>query len=164
VPDVIATYQDLDRAREAMSALERKGVGSDAISLEGQRAERAAARHDTSRRDRRVVGQVGKRALFGGVLGAALGAVIGGIVGWLAFGSFGPILGAAVAGAIAGGAVGGALGGYGTPAVSEEWELTHEAAPDGAVRIRVRSDDPEELERAAQVLEEKRPIALEGPG
>jgi outer membrane lipoprotein SlyB len=164
MPDIVATYRDLDDARGAMTALERKGVGSDAISLEGQQAARAAVETDTSRRDRHVAAEVGGRALQGAFLGAFLGAVIGGVVGWLVFGSFGPILGSAVAGAMAGGAVGVALGGYGTPAVSEDWELTHEAEPDGTVRVRVRSDDHDELDRAAQVLAAKRPLDLRRVG
>ena len=160
MPDIVATYRDLDDARGAMTALERKGVGSDAISLEGRQAARAAVEMDTSRRDRHVAAQVGGRALLGAFLGAFLGAVIGGVVGWLVFGSFGPILGSAVAGAMAGGAVGVALGGYGTPAVSEDWELTHEPEP-GTVRVEVRSDDPQELERAAAVLREADALSVE---
>jgi outer membrane lipoprotein SlyB len=164
MPDVIATYRDLDHAREAMTALERGGVGSDAVSLEGRQVARAAAELDTSRRDRHVAAQVGSRVLLGGILGSAVGAVIGGLVGWLAFGSFGPILASLLAGAIAGGAVGGAVGGYGAPAENEEWELTHEAEPPGSVRVRVSSDDLEELDRAAKVLAAKRPLDLRRAG
>jgi hypothetical protein len=164
MPEVIATYETLDRAREAMSALERGGVGSDAVSLEGGAAARAAAETDTSRRDRRVAGQVGNRVLLGVLGGAAIGAGIGLLVGWIAFGSFGPILGSAIAGAIAGGVVGGAVGGYGTPAESEEWELTHESEPPGSVTVRVRSEDLAELDRAAQVLAKGRPVDLRRAG
>jgi outer membrane lipoprotein SlyB len=164
MPDIIATYRNLDEARRAMAALERGGVGSDAISLEGRQAARAAVETDTSRRDRHVAAQVGSRALLGGVLGALLGAVVGVVVGWLVFGSFGPILGSALAGAIAGAAVGGAVGGYGTPAESEDWELTHQAEPDEPVRVRVRSDDLHELDQAAQVLAAKRPLDLRRAG
>jgi hypothetical protein len=164
MPDIIATYRTLDDARQAMAALERGGVGSDAISLEGRPVARAAVETDTSSRDRHVAAQVGSRALLGGVLGGLVGAVIGGVVGWLVFSSLGPILGSALAGAIAGGAVGGAVGGYGTPAESEDWELTHEAEPDGPVRIRVRSEDFDELDRAAQVLAAKRPLDLRRAG
>jgi hypothetical protein len=161
MPDVIATYGDLDLAREAMTALERKGVGSDAISLEGRQAREAAAEHDTSRRDRHMAAQVGSRALIGGLVGAAIGAGIGLLVGWLAFGSFGPVLGSAVAAAIGGGAVGGFIGGYGSQAQTDSWELTHEVEPDGRVVVRVRSNDPAELDRAVEVLQGKRPISLE---
>jgi outer membrane lipoprotein SlyB len=164
MPEVIATYENLDRAREAMSALERGGVGSDAVSLEGGAAARASAETDTSRRDRRVAAQVGSRVLIGVLGGAALGAGIGLLVGWVAFGSFSAILGSAIAGAIAGGVVGGAVGGYGTPAQSEEWELTHEPESRGSVRVRVRSDDLTELDRAAQVLITGRPVDLRRAG
>jgi outer membrane lipoprotein SlyB len=160
MPDVIATYRDLDDARAALTALERGGVGSDAISLEGEPVARAAVEADTSSRDRRMAAQVGGRALLGAVLGSALGALIGGMIAWLVFGSLGPILGSAVAGAIGGGAVGVALAGYGTPAVSEDWELTHEEEPGGNVRVRVRSEDRAELDRAAQVMASKHPLDL----
>ena len=69
-----------------------------------------------------------------------------------------------MAGAVAGGAVGGAIGGYGTPAVSEDWELTHEPEPDGPVRLRVHSADADEIERAAGVLAKRNPVALERGG
>jgi outer membrane lipoprotein SlyB len=164
MPDVIATYRNMDAAREAMAALERGGVGSDAISLEGRRVARAAVETDTSRRDRHVAAQVGSRVLAIGIVGAVVGAVIGGLVGWVAFGTFGPILGSAVAGAVAGGVVGGAIGGYGTPAETEEWELTHQDELDGPVRIRVRSDDHGELDRAAQALAAKHPMDLKRAG
>lgn len=160
---MIATYRDLDDARQAMTALERGGVGSDAISLEGRQAARAAMETDTSERDRHVAAQVGSRALLTGAIGTVIGAVLGGVVGWLAFGTFGPILGSALAGAIAGGAVGAAIGGYGTPAVSEDWELTHEPE-EGPVRVRVRSEDHDELDRAAELLKAKRPLDLRRAG
>lgn len=161
MPEIIATYRDLDRAREAMTALERRGVGSDAVSLEGGAPARAAAEHDTSRRDGRMVAQVGKRAFMGIAVGSVLGAVLAGVIGLLVFGSLWPVVGSAIAGGIAGGALGLALAGYGTPAVSEEWELTHEDEPGGDVRVRVRSDEPDELERAAEVLRDKDAVSIE---
>jgi hypothetical protein len=161
MPTVTATYGDLDKARQAMAALERTGVGSDAISLEGRPAARAAAEHDTSRRDRHVAAQVGGRVLLGGVIGAMIGAIVGALVGWLVFDSFGALLGSLLAGAVAGGAVGGAIGGYGTAAVSEDWELTHEDEPNGPVRLRVHSTDAEEVERAAGVLADRNPVSLD---
>ena len=161
MPTVTATYGDLDQARQAMTALERTGVGSDAISLEGRPVARATAEHDTSRRDRHVAAQVGGRALLGGVVGALIGAAIGALIGWLAFDSFGALLGSLVAGAVAGGAMGGAIGGYGTPAVSEDWELTHEPEPDGPVQLRVHSADADEIERAADVLADRNPVSMD---
>lgn len=111
MPDVIATYRDLDHARQAMTALERGGVGSDAISVEGEQVARAATERDTSARDDRVTTQVGSRAIVGGVIGVLVGVLIGTGAGWLLFGSFAPILATTIAGGIAGGAVGGFLGG-----------------------------------------------------
>jgi hypothetical protein len=60
--------------------------------------------------------------------------------------------------------VGGVMAGYATPAMSEEWELTHEYEPDGEVAVRVTSNDARELDKAAEVLRAKDPISVERPG
>jgi outer membrane lipoprotein SlyB len=159
--EVIARYRDLDDAREALAALERGGIDGADISLEGRRAARAAAEHDTARRDRAVTRQVGSRVALGGVAGAVLAAVVGLVIGSVAFTGSAAMWSAAVAGGIAGGVIGAAIGGYATPAMSEEWELTHEPEPDGSVAIRVTSDDPAELDRAAEILTKKDALSVD---
>jgi hypothetical protein len=163
---ILASFADFDRAREAMATLERKGVGSDAISLRGTSARVAAEDPDTSQRDLRVARHVGSRAVLGLVMGAAIGGLIALLVGAVIAGGFGRgwVWGVALAGAVAGGAVGFVLGGYSTPAVSEDWELTHEPEPGGKVTVEVRSADPEELERAAKLLRDGEALSVEGPG
>jgi hypothetical protein len=162
---VVATYADMDRAREAMAALERSGVGSDAISLLGSAPVRAAREEDTSERDLRVTTHVGSRAILGLIIGTAAGGVLGLVIAAVATAGFDSIWvwGAAIAGGIGGGALGMALGGYSTPAVAEDWELTHEREPGGAVRLEVTSDDPGELERAATLLRQKDALSVEVP-
>jgi hypothetical protein len=162
---VVATYADMEQAREAMAALERSGVGSDAISLQGSAPAKAAGEEDTSERDLRVTTHVGSRAILGLVIGTAAGGVLGLVIAAVAAGGFGSVWvwGATIAGGIGGGALGLALGGYSTPAVTEDWELTHEHEP-GGVRVEVSSEDRGELERAAKVLREKDALSVEGPG
>jgi outer membrane lipoprotein SlyB len=164
VAEIVATFRDMDRARAAMAALERHGVGSDAISLVGSGPARAAREEDTSQRDLQVARHVGSRAVFGLIVGTAGGGAIGLIVAAVVVGGFGSawVWGATVAGGVAGGAIGMALGGYGTPAVSEDWELTHEPEP-GTVGVAVRSTDRGELERAAEVLREADAESVRGP-
>jgi outer membrane lipoprotein SlyB len=159
--NVTATYRSLEGARQAMTALERAGIDSSRISLEGERPARAAAEHDTSRRDLRVTGQLGSRVLIGGVVGAAAGGLVGWLIGSLAFEGFPAMLATVIAGVIAGSVIGGALSGYGTPAMSEDWELTHQDEPPGQTRVRVTSDDPEELDRAAGLLRGKDAISVD---
>lgn len=161
---VIARYSDLDRARVALTALERGGIDSSAISLEGARAARAAKRHDTSARDRGVTRQMGSRVTLGAGIGLVLGGVAGFLLGSVAFGGSAALWAALMAGAIAGSVVGGALGGYATPAMGEEWEVTHEAVPDGPVTVRVTSDSRDVIEKAAAVLGDKDPISIERAG
>jgi outer membrane lipoprotein SlyB len=158
---VTATYGSLEEAREAMTALERAGIDSSRVFLEGERPARAAAEHDTSRRDRRVTGQMGSRVLIGGIAGAAAGGLVGWLVGSLVFDGFPAMLATVIAGVIAGSVIGGALGGYGTPAMSEDWELTHQDEPPGATRVRVTSDDPQELDRVAGLFREKDAISVD---
>lgn len=162
--EIVATFRDMDRARAAMAALERHGVGSDAVSLVGSGPAHAAREEDTSERDLRVARHVGSRAIFGLTVGTAVGGAIGLIVAAVVVGGFGSVWvwGATIAGGVAGGAVGMALGGYATPAVSEDWELTHEDEP-GTVRVAVRSADREELDRAADVLRGADAESVRGP-
>ena len=158
----MASFPDMAQAREAMATLERRGVGSDAVSLEGGGPARAAREGDTSERDLRVTRHVGSRAIVGLVVGTAVGGAIGLVIAAVVVGGFGSVWvwASTIASGVAGGAVGLVLGGYSTPAVSEDWELTHEPEP-GTVRLEVRSDDPKELERAATVLREAHALSVE---
>jgi outer membrane lipoprotein SlyB len=163
-PEVIARYRDLDEARKALTALERHGIEGSRISLEGQAPTRAASEHDTLDRDRRVTRQIGSRVALSGLAGAIVGGLAGYLLGDVAFGAAGAVWAAAIGGVIAGAAVGGVLAGYATPAMSDEWELTHEYEPDGEVAVRVTSSDPRELDKAAEVLRAKGPISIERAG
>lgn len=164
MPDVhtiFAVYPDMARAREAMTALERSGIEAADISLEGGPVDAAADDPVTAERDLRVTSHVGGRAITGLAVGSVIGAAVGLLVAAIATGGFGPVVWAAViGGAVAGGAVGGLMTGLATPAMSEEWELTHEPVSDG-VRVRVTSEDADEIARAEGVLRDKEAITIE---
>ena len=161
---IFGVYPDMARAREALTALERSGIEAAEISLEGGPVEAAADDPVTAERDLRVTTHVGGRAISGLAVGSVIGAAVGLLVSAIATGGFGPVVWAAViGGGVAGGAVGGVMVGVGTPAMSEEWELTHEPVSDG-VRIRVTSEDPGEIARAEGVLRDKEAIAVERVG
>jgi outer membrane lipoprotein SlyB len=162
--DVVARYPNMERAREALTALERGGIEGAEASLHGRPVARAAGERDTRDRDARVSRHMATRVVFGGVVGSLVGGVLGLLIGLVAFSGTGPTVAAVIAGVLALGAVGGALGGYGTPAETEDWELTHQPEPDGSVVVLVQADDPDELARAAQILEEKDPISVERRG
>jgi hypothetical protein len=162
--DVVARYRDMDRAREALTALERGGIEGAEASLHGRPAARAAGEHDTRERDARVSRHLATRVATGAVVGALIAGLAGLLIGIVAFTGAGPTLAAVIAGVLAGGAVGGAIGGYGTPAEAEDWELTHQPEPNGLVVVVVQADDPDELARAAQILEQKGPISVERRG
>jgi predicted lipid-binding transport protein (Tim44 family) len=163
---VVATYRDLEHARDAMAALERAGIGSTAISLEGEAPDRAAEDPVTTQRDLEVTGHLGKRAITGGIVGALVGGLIGLVAGAIAFGGFEGlgIWAAVIGGVIAGGAVGGVMAGLATPAITDEWELTHDQAAPGEARVRVESEDRQEADRAADILWGKEAVSVEGPG
>jgi hypothetical protein len=162
--EIVARYEDLTRAREAIAALERSGIESASIALEGRQAVRAAEEEDTALRDRRVAGHLGRRVVVGASVGTAIGAVAGFVVAAILLGGFGNpfVWAAAVGGAVAGGAVGGLLAGVATPAMSEDWELTHQAEPNGPIRVRVSTTDPHVRDRAARVLRDKDALSVEG--
>lgn len=157
---VVAVYPSMDRAREGMDALEAAGVEGASISLQGEGAARAAARGDTSERDRRAVGKVGKRAMTFAIAGTVLGAVIGLTLGLGFLGTAGTIA-ATIAGAVAIGGLGAVWGGLSRLDMSEDWELTHEGNGGAMLRLEARSDH--DLRAGLDALRKTDPARIEGP-
>ncbi|MFN8556955.1 MAG: hypothetical protein U0531_06250 [Dehalococcoidia bacterium] len=167
--NVVATFPDLEAARDAITALERAGVDGNRISLLGRQAQEAKTDPDTSGRDARVSADVAKA----GALGTAAGTVGGGLVGLLAgaaaFGipGIGPVVGIGIWAATAGGAgVGAAIGGLvaGTAALnqSDSNELTyHEPLRAGHALVAVHADDEGTLAQAEQRLRDQGPLRLD---
>ena len=159
--NVVATFEQMEQAREAVLALGRVGIDADKVSMIGKDVEEVASDPDTRLRDLEVTGEVAKKAALGGVAGT----VLGGLAGAAAFiiPGVGPVIGsgiwAAVAAAgVAGGAVGGMVGGVASIDLNDEWELTfQEALKGGKVLVAVHADDEEQAGEARRTLEQHGP-------
>ena len=160
--NLLAVYPDVERAREAITHLERSGVEGGDIELLGAAAEGAAVPHTNEAQrtaDMAVSGQVAKRSLTGIPIGAVVGAVVLALVGWLAHAVFdvGDSAGEVVIGAVVAGAFFGAFGGLfyggatGLP-VSDAWGDTFESVAEGSTGIAVHTDDSAEADKAIKAL------------
>jgi hypothetical protein len=166
--NVLAVFSGLDEARKAIDALGRAGIDGTEISLLGRAAQEAGSDLETTQRDEAVAQDVGKRAAVGAATGSAVGGVTGFLAGLAAFAipGVGPVIGsgvwaATIGGAVAGGAVGGVAGGISSFDMTEAWELTHESVKADRVVVGVHSDDPTEVDRAADVLAKRDPIRVD---
>ena len=160
---LVATYTSLDRAREAMTALERSGIEGADVSLEGDGADSRPAGSDDSlrERDRGVARQFASRAFVGAGIGLVVGVLVGLLIGSLSFERGSATIASAIAGGLAGAALGGVWGGLLTPAMSRDWERTHVGSSGGSVRVAVTTDDAEALDRAERILREKDAVSVE---
>lgn len=145
--NVVAAVRDAEAARGAIEALERNGVDGSHIALLGS--------SDPNRRPsplRWAVGRIGRLFLAGLVLGAIAGAAIG----WLtAIGGVAAPFLWAVFGALTGAFVV-AVSSFG---VSRAWWKTFEAESAGTLAVGVHTDDPQEADRAARILESVQPMS-----
>jgi hypothetical protein len=167
--NVVATFPDMERARHAISALERGGVEGVNISLLGRAAEEAATNPDARERDAGVTKDVTKAAVAGGAAGTGVGAAAGFVGGALAFGipGIGPVIGSAVwaatlGGAGVGAAIGGLVGGTAATSQGETWEQTYqESIHSGRVLVGVHSDDQAVVDQAIPLLEKQEPVRVD---
>ncbi len=163
--NVVATFAEMEKAREAVLALGRAGIEADKVSMVGRDVEEVTSDPDTRLRDMEVTGEVAKKAMLGGTAGT----VIGGLAGAAAFiiPGVGPAVGtgiwaAVAAGGVAGGAVGGMVGGVASIDLNDEWELTfQDALKGGKVLVAVHADDAEQAAQARRTLEEHGPDQVE---
>jgi hypothetical protein len=158
--NVVALFDEMTRAREAIGALEAHGFDAGSISLEGPPAARAANRADTRRRDARVSRFIGSRVAASAILGAALGAGIGILIAAIVSGSTLAMASAGVGGAIVGGTIGMMIGGVGSLPVTPDWELTFEGDREGRVMVAVGADDPAKAREAREVLDGLDPVSV----
>ena len=155
--NVVATFDNMKKAREAMEELGEAGIEANDVSLVGAEVEAAAGDPDTRVRDMEVTAEVGKKAILGGATGSALGALAGAAA--FAIPGLGPAIGtgiwaAAAAGAMAGGAVGGMVGGVASMDLNENWELTfQDAIRGGKALVAVHAHDDAGAKKAEEILE-----------
>lgn len=160
--NVIAVYPTVEKAREAMTTLERKGIEAGNIELLGPGMDGAAeAQTNAEQReaDMSMTGEIGKRSAVGVVVGAILGALIVGAAAAAADAMFD--VGDSAAQVILGGAIGGALigafagffygGATGLP-VNDAFGETFEAVRGGKTCVAVHSEEPDQVQTAIEAL------------
>ena len=163
--NVVATFDSMEKAREAMEELGEAGIEANDVSLVGAEVEAAAGDPDTRMRDMEVTAEVGRKAILGGATGSALGALAGAAA--FAIPGLGPAIGtgiwaAAAAGAMAGGAVGGMVGGVASMDLNENWELTfQDAIRGGKALVAVHAHDDEGAKKAEEILKGANPEKIE---
>lgn len=168
--NVLATFDDMDRAREAILELERGGLEGSGISLlarDGDTREPTEATPDTREDDRDLGGDVGKRVGSGAAIGTAAGGATGFFAGLAAFAipGVGPVIGAGVwastlAGAAGGGAVGGVVAGVSGVGTSDAWRETYASIEEDRVVVGYHAEDPSEVDRAEKHLRQEEPLDL----
>lgn len=166
--NVVATFPDMEAARNAVEALTRAGIPNEDISLLGRQVEEERHDPDTRIRDLEATTEVAKRA----GAGVAAGGVLGGLAGLAAFAipGVGPVVGsgilaAVVGGSVAGASVGGMVGGVAGVSLEEDWDLTfHDSIRAGRVLVAVHAAAKDDVDTAAKVLEGEHPDRLDWLG
>ncbi len=163
--NVVATFESMTKARQAMEDLGEAGIEANDVSLVGAEVEAAAGDPDTRMRDMEVTAEVGKKAILSATAGSALGALAGAAA--FAIPGLGPAIGtgiwaAAAAGAMAGGAVGGMVGGVASLDLNENWELTfQDAIRGGKALVAVHTHDESGAKKAEEILQGADPEKIE---
>jgi hypothetical protein len=162
-PDiVIGRFDDREDARDAMLAIEAKGIDADNINLE---AEDALPTADTVHNaDRAVVGEVGRHYAEGGLVGAIVGALLGAIA--LLIGGLGSTSLAIVAGGLTGAIAGFLIGGFlfvgSRLPVNEDTFNTRLVDPAaGKVEVEVRVANEKSIEPVVEAMRAHRARAVE---
>ena len=163
--NVVATFPDMDAAREALDALGRAGIAAEDISVLGQSVDEARSDPDTRLRDLDATADIAKRAGAGAAAGGALGALAGAAA--FVIPGVGPVVGmgllaAAAAGTAAGASVGGMVGGVAGLSLEDDWDLTfHEDLRAGRVLVAVHAADKADVDKAAEVLGDEKSDQLQ---
>jgi hypothetical protein len=165
--NVIATFPEEESARRALEALKAEGIDAKDMSYLSRRNEEAVSQMESRQEAVEVSEGVAKDVAAGGAAGTAAGGAAGFIAGAIAFGipGIGPAVGAGIWAATLGGAAAGATAGGVIGGIKEMWEARYrDAVREGSVLVGVHADDPQEVERAARVLEKEEPARLDSFG
>ncbi len=160
---VAASFDGMESARRAITALEQAGIEGSDIALEGPGERRVERDPQVPERDAGMARELSTRGLLGGAAGLVLGALVGLVAGYLLFGTDGWAIWAMVVG-MAG--VGLAMGGLALPT----WFLPQQPQFDetyqggvrpGEVRVAVRAADEATRRRATDVLLKQHPLRID---
>jgi hypothetical protein len=160
--NALATFESVEDARRAVTALERKGVEAGDVELLGPGVEGAGdpvTNRGQRSADKKAMGFVGRRAGMGLAIGAVVGGVIGLVLGLFMNATVGVmgLVGGAIVGAVLGGYWG---GGAALPVNAEAWGETFEAVRGGRTIVAVHSNDAGHLDRAVDALRSEQPLRM----
>lgn len=157
--NVTATFDNNEKAHQAVERLEIAGVSPSDLSLLGPSGQAAADVRDTSYVDEAVISEGIKSTLGGAAAGSGFGAVVGFLGGAAVFGipGFGPAVAAGIwattlGGVAAGGGIGFTASAIAEMKQSQVWELTLQDVGGGNFVVGAHTDDWQEFERARNAL------------
>jgi hypothetical protein len=151
----------MESARQAIDALQNRGIDAEDIIIRGPGPFRAAQHTDndtfTAPHDAAIARRIILRMLPWAALGAAVGAVVGVIyAATLGIGPLGSNYGGQALSWATGGFIAGALLAAMTSlSAGDAWEMTFEPDIEGEVVISLRSGNEATAERAARILRHK---------
>lgn len=168
--NVVAAYDDLEVATDAIAALREAGFDDGQMSIFGKSMEDIDV-HSESETGEPLGGDVAKHIAAGGAGGGAIGAVLGaaGTAAVAAIPGVGLVVGTgallgAVSGAFAGSTVGSLLEGEAAVRTESGWRQTFESMrthlDEGAVVVGVHVDDSEAAQEAERLMRRKTPQSL----
>jgi hypothetical protein len=160
--NVIAAFDDEDRARDAVAGLHELGIDATNISYLG--ADASARRGVDAASVEEVPEKVGKRVAGAGIAGGAAGGAAGFLAGLVTVGipGAGPLIGAGAwaataYGAAAGSTVGGVAGG-----ITKMFDLHYkDHVAGGGALVGVHSGDKREVAQAGQILTDHEPSRID---
>ena len=166
--NVIAAFEDEDRAREAVAGLHELGIDSQKLSYLGSQASARREDVDAEAQDppttSEVPREVGKRTLGAGAAGGAVGGAAGFLTGLVAVGipGAGPLVGAGVWAATAYGVAAGSTAGGVAGGISKMFDMHYkDHVAGGGALVGVHSEDKREVAQAGQILAEHRPTRVD---
>jgi hypothetical protein len=153
--NAVATFEDQDMARGALSKLHDEGLDAAKMSYLSRSEEAVVSRAKGESEATDMPSEIGKDVAAGGAAGTAGGAATGFLAGAAAFGipGIGPAVGAGIWATTLGGAAAGATAGGVIGGIRKTWEARYQDAfREGHVLVGFHSDDQGEVELAAHLF------------
>lgn len=168
--NVVASFRDMEQARQALLAVQRGGIDEGKIRLHGQARTDAVAETDPRERDAGVTKDIGKTALLGILGGLVIGGVAGFVGGAFAYGVPGVsadpvgngIWVATIGMAGVGAATGGLVSSVAKLGQGDTFERTYQQSTTaGEVLLGVHSDSVDDITKAITILETNGPMRVQ---